>query len=447
MQLLLKYCIACLLLFATLVVEAQNTTEVQATGTGLTKADALQDALRSAIGQGAGVALKSETKVENFMVVSDAIATNTEGYISKYEIIKEVPFPNRYEVTVKAIVSLDPIKADYQLLAKTIGGVRFMTIADEGKAKADKATYDFAIDKINSHLAGKKYRYVDKSRYESLKREAMNMMEEGDTGITYVQTLGVKADAQFIIVISDITTSSREGAFGVRNETKTNIVIKTYDNCTGEGLGTVIMESDWSSDGSNSRASIEQAIDNGMDKLLTTFTSYIGDWVNNGTPVELRFYEMGTFRDLRDLRTKLKADPTFGGQMELTSVNNYTKLVCTYKSKSDDLADKILDYCDGIPSMVDKRIDVKLIYGRQMSFAPQSYVVPNMVKPAAGTTTGTTTKPAETTKPVETKPATGTKTGATGTKTGTTKATTTKPATTKTGTKAPVKTTTSPRGN
>src|SRR6187402_3572095 len=103
MQLLLKYCIACLLMFATLGVQAQNTTEVEATGTGLTKADALQDALRAAIGQGAGVALKSETKVENFMVVSDAIATNTEGYISKYEIIKEVPFPNRYEVTVKAI--------------------------------------------------------------------------------------------------------------------------------------------------------------------------------------------------------------------------------------------------------------------------------------------------------------------------------------------------------
>ncbi len=449
MQLLLKYCIACLLLLTTLSVQAQNTAEVEATGTGLTKADALQDALRAAIGQGAGVALKSETKVENFMVVSDAIATNTEGYISKYEILKEVPFPGRYEVTVKAIVSLDPIKADYQLLAKTIGGVRFMTVAEESKAKADKATYDFAIDKINSHLAGKKYRYVDKSRYESLKREAMNIMEEGDTGISYVQTLGIKADAQFIIVISDINTSTREGAFGVRNETKTNIVIKTYDNCTGEGLGTVIMESDWTSDASNSRASIEQAIDNGMDKLLTTFTSYIGDWVNNGTPIELRFYEMGTFRDLRDLRTKLKADPTFGGQMELTSVNNYTKLVCTYKSKSDDLADKILDYCDAIPSLVDKRVDVKLIYGRQMSFAPQSYVVPNMVKPA-GTTTGTTTKAAETTKPVETKPATsGTKTGATGTKTGATKATTAKPSTTKTGSKPPIKgtSTTTPKKN
>jgi len=443
MQLLLKYCIVCLLLFATLSVQAQNTTEVEATGTGLTKADALQDALRAAIGQGAGVALKSETKVENFMVVSDAIATNTEGYISKYEILKEVPFPNRFEVTVRAVVSLDPIKADYQLLAKTIGGVRFLTVADDSKAKADKATYDFAIDKINSHLAGKKYRYVDKGRYESLKREAMNIMEEGDTGITYVQTLGIKADAQFIIVISDINTSTREGAFGVRNETKTNIVIKTYDNCTGEGLGTVIMESDWTSDGS-SRASIEQAIDNGMDKLLTTFTSYIGDWVNNGTPVELRFYEMGTFRDLRDLRTKLKSDPSFGGQMELTSVNNYTKLVCTYKSKSDDLADKILDYCDGIPTLVDKRIDVKLIYGRQMSFAPQSYVVPNLVTPA-GTTTGTTTKPAET-KPATTGTKTGTTTKPTTTKTTTTKPTT-KPSTTKTGTKTPVKTTTKPRGN
>lgn len=444
---LFKYIVACLLMVVTVAVKAQNTTEVEATGTGLTKADALQDALRAAIGQGAGVALKSETKVENFMVVSDAIATNTEGYISKYSVVKEVPFPNRYEVTVKALVSLDPIKADFQLLAKTIGGVRFMVVADDAKAKADKATYDFAIDKINSHLASKKYRYVDKGRYDMLKKEAMNIMEEGDTGITYVQTLGIKADAQFIVVISDIASETREGAFGVRNESKANIVVKTYDNCTGEGLGTVILESDWNSDG-NSRAAIQQAIDNGMDKLLTTFTSYIGDWVNNGTPVELRFYEMGTFRDLRDLRGKLKSDPTFGGQMELTSVNNYSKLICTYKSKGDDLADKILDYCDQIPSLADKRIDVKLIYGRQMSFAPQSYVVPNLVKPADGgspTTTKAATKPAEQNKPTSTGTTAPAKSGTT-TKTAPTKSvgsTTTKPSSTKTSTtKTPVKTTT-----
>jgi hypothetical protein len=165
-------------------------------------------------------------------------------------------------------------------------------------------------------------------------------------------------------------------------------------------------------------------------------------------------HEVSSMKDLRELRNKLKADPTFGGQLELTSVNNYSKLICTYKNKGDDMADKVLDICDGIPTLVDKKIDVKLIYGRQISFAPQSYVVPNMVKPAAGSGTGNApgavTPPADksgstapaTTTPVKstTKPAGTTKssTKPTSTKTGTT----TKSATTKPGVK-----TTTPKSN
>jgi hypothetical protein len=384
----------CFLLILTLSLSgvAQNITEVEATGSGLTKADALQDALRNAVSQGAGVALKSETKVENFMVVSDAIATNTQGYISKYTVVREVPFPGRFETTVKALVSLDPIKADFQLLSKTIGGVRFLAAVDESKAKADKATYDFAVEKINAHLASKNYRYIEKNVFERLRKEAMNMAEESDTGITNVQRMGIMADAQFLIVVSDITSSQKEGQFGTRTLNKVNVICKTYDNCTGEGLGTVILESGWKTSADN-RSAVSEAIDSGMVKLLNTFTGYIGNWVNNGTPYEIRLYQMGTFRDLRELRTKLKNDPNFGGEMELTSVNNYTKLNCTFKKKPDDLADKVLEYCDEIATLAPQKIDVKLIFGRQISFAPQSYVIPNAVKPdanALGSSNGNT---------------------------------------------------------
>lgn len=425
---------------------AQSTTEVEATGTGLTKADALQDALRNAIGQGAGVALKSETKVENFMVVSDAIATNTQGYISKYSVLREVPFPGRFETTVRAVVSLDPIKADFQLLSKTIGGVRFLAAADDAKAKADKATYDFAIEKINSHLASKNYRYIEKNVFDRLRKEAMNIAEESDTGITNVQRMGIMADAQFLIVVSDITTSQKEGQFGTRTLNKVNVICKTYDNCTGEGLGTVILESGWKTSADN-RTAVAEAIDSGMVKLLNTFTGYIGGWVNNGTPYEIRLYQMGTFRDLRELRTKLKNDPNFGGEMELTSVNNYTKLNCTFKKKPDDLADKVLEYCDEIASLAPQKIDVKLIFGRQISFAPQSYVIPNAVKPAV-TSTPPATAPSgdRTTEPTKAvKPTTPEKTGGVkGTTPTTTPKATTKPGGTKTAPKTGTKAATKP---
>ena len=395
-----------LTLFTVFAIQAQ-TNVVTAKGTGIKRDDALQDALRAAVSQAAGVALMSETKVENFMVISDAISTNTKGYISKYEIVKEVPFSDRFEITVNATVSTEPIKADFQLLAKSVGGIRFLVMYDPRTVKKEEqANYDYAVERINAQLASKRYRYIEKSRFDQLRREATNMMQESDTGsLSYVQQLGLMADAQFIIQVSGINVNRRSEAFDTRTSSRVSVIAKAYDNCTAEGLGTIILDSDWRSTrdaGDGIRAGIDDAVQRSVDNLLLTFTGYIGDWVNNGTPFELRFYQTGTFRDFRDLREKLKSDPAFGGQLEITSVKNFTKLNCTFKKKADDLADRVLDLSDQIPAFHAKRLDVKLIYGRQISFAPTGVAVPELQNSTQAV------KPAQE-APRQTSPATNTK--------------------------------------
>lgn len=373
------------IIFSFQILTAQNLSETEAKGTGVNKNDALQDALRNAIGQAVGVALKSETRVENFSVISDAIATNINGYINSYTVISEIPFPDRFEVKVKAKVSTDPIKADFQLLAKSIGGVRFLVIPDIKHAKdSNYADYEYATKKINQFLSEKNYRYIEPARLKSLQTEASNLLQESNEEINYAQQLAVLADAQFLIVISEISTSTLMGAFDIPRGTKVNLIAKAYDNCTGEGLGTLIFESSSNPaelNGSSLRAAIDNAVKNGFDKLLLTFSAYIGSWINNGTPFELRFYNTGTYRDFRDLREKLKQDQHFGGDFEITSAYNYTKLNATFRSKADEMADRVLDAADAVPSMASKRLDVKLIYGRQISFAPQNYIIPNLIKP------------------------------------------------------------------
>lgn len=381
---------------------AQETTTVEAKGQGLKREDAIQDALRAAVGQAVGVAVSSETKVENFMVLSDAISTKTEGYIASYKVVKETPFPDRYEVVVSAVVSLNPLKADINLLAKSIGGVRFLVMYDpRSLAKEDIENYDYATERINEALSKRKYRYIEKTRFDALKKEAQGIgQESGDfKEETYVQNLGFKADAQFIIRISKITITSKSEAFDTRNSSKIIIEAKAYDNCTAEGLGTVIMESAWNSsrDAKGSVvAGITQAVNDNMDKLLGVFNSYIGDWVNNGTPFELRFYASGSFRDFRDLRTKLKADANFGGQLEVVAFDNYSKLNCTFRKKPDELADVVLDYADQVPFFKDKQMDVRLIYGRQISFAPRAQKIPEL-DAAAKEQPSSVAKPGETT--------------------------------------------------
>ncbi len=356
---------------------------VEVKGVGINRNDALQDAMRNAVGEAIGVSLISETRVENFVVIQDAINTRTQGYIESYEVVSETPMRDYYQVQIRAKVSLSPLKADIQLLSRSIGGLRFLVMYDDRNlSDEERLWYEHAAERINEHLAGKRYRYIDRRRFEQLKREAMGIYQHSDTNQeTYVQRLGMMADAQFIIFINRVNVQSRSEAFDTRTSSKVSLEVRAFDNCTAEGLGTIILESDWKSSRDTQSTIIEgigDAVSNHFDRLLAVFTGYIGDWVNNGTPFELRFYSTGSFRDFRELRRKIINDPNFGGQIEVVAFNNYTKLNVTFRDRPDDLAYRILDYADEVPNFKNKLLDVKLIYGRQINFAPSGIRVPEL---------------------------------------------------------------------
>jgi hypothetical protein len=358
---------------------------VEAKGIGVKRDDALQDALRNAIGQAIGVSLASESQVENFMIIRDAISTNTRGYITSYDVVSETKLQSGYEVVVNARVSLSPLKADAQLLARQIGGVRFLVMYDKRSVNpVSIPNLDYTVNRINSYLSEKNYRYIERSRFERLQEEAFRIMQDTDTStMSFVQKLGIMSGAQFIILIENIHVNQRLEQFDTRTAAQVVIEAKVYDNCTAEGLGTVMLESGWKSgggSGSPTFSGIDEAIQNGFHKVMSTFNAYIGDWVNNGTPYELRFYQIGTFRDFRDLRNKIRESRDFGGQLEITSVSNYTRLNVTFKSLPDDVAFDIMDYADVIPAFKDKMLDVLMIYGRQISFAPRNSIIPEVEK-------------------------------------------------------------------
>ncbi len=376
--------------------------ETEAHGVGIKREEAIKDALRTAIEQVAGAYLTSETKVENFTVIRDAIATNTSGYIANYTITSEGNGTDGlYEVDVKANVTTSAMKADFKILAKAMGGVRFMVAYNPADipTSQEKTNYEFAIERFNEHLASKGYRYLDKSRFDAMKQEAFKIYQEDNNEVSYVQQLGLKSDAQFIILIKKIHFGKKTEAFGTRETSKVTIEAKAYDNCTAEGLGTIVMESDWNggSAGSGTRDGISKVIQKDAERLLGLFTSYIGEWVNNGAPYELRFYSTGSYRELKDLREKIKADEKFAGDFEIVSTTDYTKINCTFKDKPEDLTDKILEYADQVPALKAKKLDVKLLYGRQVSFAPYSVKLPQEAQ--AGSNPKPTKNTTEETKP------------------------------------------------
>lgn len=378
----MKKILRLLLLLCVLVindVSAQEKT-VEAKGVGLGRNEALQDALRNAVSQAMGTQVRAESRLENFVLISDAVSTLTKGYVTKYDVVNERQISNTmYEMLVRATVSLSALDADVQTLAQMIGGLRFLTIYDPRKVDAGlQPGYEFAVERINEYLAGKNYRYIEKSRFDALKTEAFRMFKNDTSEASYVQRLGLMADAQFIIYITEINVRQERSNVGT-TRTKVLLSAKAYDNCTAEGLGTVVMESNWQNltDASAGlRLAVSDAVQQGMDRLLFLFNQYMGTWVNNGAPYEVRLYDAGTFRDIREVRNKLRNDPAFGGQMEPTSVANYTKLILTFKKKPEELADRILDIFDEVPYYRERKMDVKLMYGRQLSFAPQQVTIP-----------------------------------------------------------------------
>ena len=382
---------AVMLLALSAFAQTDNLRTVEAQGTGAMRNEALDDALRNAIGMVSGVVLRSESRVENFELISDAINTNVDGYIKTYDVVSETKDNlGLFNLRVKASVTTEAMAADARRLANSVGGIRFLVAYDERKiGRGKRADMEFMVERVNQFLASKKYRYIEKARFDQLKNEAMNLLPSSDTTeASYVATLGAQSGAQFVILLTGFHTESKQsGQFGVRKEDRLVLDAKVYDNCLGEGLGTVVVQGPWYTAGvsqKTTRQLIDDAVVNGMDELLTVFTQYIGDWINNGTPFELRFYGSGTFRDMSQLRRTLQEDRNFGGQMEIVSAGDYQKLNLTFRNRPEDLADKVLEVADGIPNLKAQRMDVMYMYGRQINFAPEARVrAQNQVKKTA----------------------------------------------------------------
>ena len=282
--------------------KAQNI--VEAKGNGLTRQDALQDALRNAVSQAVGVSLKAETRVENFMIISDAIASNTTGYIKKYDIIKEIPIPNKFEIVVRAEVTTNSLEADFKLLSRSIGGVRFLVMVDpQVTDDVQKTNLQTVVESINQYLATKNYRYVDQNRIKTLQKESANLFQSLNNSTNYAQQLAVLSNAQFIILVNQFSTERVLGRFDIPEGHRVSFQARAFDNCTGEGLGNILISGQ---DKTSLNTAIQMAVQENFSQLIGIFTGYIGSWVNNGTPFEIRFYNSGTFRDLRTLRNKLK---------------------------------------------------------------------------------------------------------------------------------------------
>ena len=103
--------------------------ELEVTGEGMTRDRALQEALRTAVEQGVGAFVSSESKVQNARIIEDRIYTHTRGYVTGYRILREVKGPPVFRITLLATVDrkllLDDIEA-LGILRQSMGNPRIL---------------------------------------------------------------------------------------------------------------------------------------------------------------------------------------------------------------------------------------------------------------------------------------------------------------------------------
>lgn len=103
--LLLALAVLTMLLFASGAALAQ---QVTVTGVGISKDDAVRDALRNAVEQAVGTLVDSETLVQNMAVVNDEIYTKSQGFVRDFDVLNSQVSGGQYTVTVRATIDTEP---------------------------------------------------------------------------------------------------------------------------------------------------------------------------------------------------------------------------------------------------------------------------------------------------------------------------------------------------
>ena len=265
---------------------------VQATGYGPSVTAARSDAKRAAVAQVIGEKVRSSTVVKNFMTERDVVTTQTEGCIKGCRDIAKKQTKDGWEVTVEAVVSLDPLERDIKTLISNLGDVVLLVYYDPANVKSadDSLLYEHAYDKIDEYLSKNGYKYVEKSvflqrRAEVLKR---NPRLSGDS---LAREITRRAMANFWI-------SFRLDHSTVVGTDAVSVLLKAYENETGYGLGVQPTQQMVAGGADDRVGGLKNAITSslkgkpGQDSLMPQFDTWLTNWALNGIEYTVVLYNL-----------------------------------------------------------------------------------------------------------------------------------------------------------
>jgi hypothetical protein len=222
---------------------AKETVTVTVTGAGMDADEALRDALRKAVEEGAGTYIYSHSETRDFALVKDTILARAAGFVQSREVLARKRMEDgTWEVKVRAVVSVKGVADAWgatKILLQQMGRPRIVVFINEriGGRPVETSTVQTRIENV---LLKSGFLLVDKKQIEKLGKRDDLIAQLEDNPEKLIALLR-KSRAQIAITGSSNAQAGPVGSVGgVRlypYEAEANV--KVYRVDTGQLMATV----------------------------------------------------------------------------------------------------------------------------------------------------------------------------------------------------------------
>lgn len=325
---------------------------------------AIDDGLRKAVEQSLGMWLKSETVVENYMVVEDNILNWSSGYVKNYTIVSESQKPDdTYEVRMNAAVEAAALAQDQQMVQSILeraGNPRIMIMINEQNVgEVYSASSFFNVDMTQAETAmmdkfiEKGFEVVDPATVRAnVKREQALAALQGDAKAA--AAIGTQLHADVVITGKAIAKTANlsgnlKNVMGDMKSCQANLTVRVVKADVGTVIAT---QSEHAAhphidEISGGMEAIKKASVKASDALIKKIISSWRDEFYNQTTVKLRIVGV-EYSDLNAFKGILS---TFFRGVKSVYQRNYAagtaeldvKITGTADQLSRELERKVLD--------------------------------------------------------------------------------------------------------
>ncbi len=312
MNLVMKRClfivVSILLVAVSVSASVSGDTEVVVEGCGSTMNAALLDAKRAAVEQGVGTVLVSQTEIENFTLKKDLVLTKTSGAVRRYEKLGTRKEGDDQCVTIRAVVSLDDIRADLMalhILLESMQRPRMLVLMEGDNAKAaESEIVDYLTSKdfdvVSPAMVATLHRYKQEQIRKAIAGDPVVAARIGaDNGAEYILIGQVKANPQKNNLLSGSGMYSAQAQISARVYDCSNSRIITAKNARS-AMAHLSQEAAL-------QGAVLKAAKRLMDrKLFETIVTSFQNQVNNGYTLDVTVRGLGSYSQQKQLLEMLR---------------------------------------------------------------------------------------------------------------------------------------------